>query len=53
MAVNEKPIPRDPLGVTKAVFDVLWKELDSGETAKVIASLPTQLRALWPEAARG
>ena len=45
--------PRDTLGVTKAVFDLLWKELDPGETAKVIVALPTPLRTLWPEAARG
>ena len=44
--------PRDPLSVTKAVFDVLWRELDPGETAKVIASFPAALRTLWPEAAR-
>jgi uncharacterized protein (DUF2267 family) len=45
--------PRDALGVTKAVFDLLWKELDPGEIAKVIASLPLPLQNLWPEAARG
>jgi uncharacterized protein (DUF2267 family) len=45
--------PRDPVGVTKAVFDLLWRELDPGETAKIIASLPAALRPLWPEAARG
>lgn len=45
--------PRDSLGVTKAVFDVLWQELDPGETAKIVTSLPAQLRALWPQAARG
>ncbi len=45
--------PRDSLSVTKAVFALLWRELDPGETAKVIASLPAPLRSLWPEAARG
>lgn len=45
--------PRDTLGVTKAVFDVLWQELDPGETAKIIATLPIPLRSLWPEVARG
>lgn len=45
--------PRDSLGVTKAVFDLLWKELDPGETAKIIASLPPALQNLWPAAARG
>lgn len=44
--------PRDSLSVTKAVFDLLWRELDPGETAKIIDALPVPLRALWPEAAR-
>ena len=41
--------PRDSLSVTKAVFDLLRKELDPGETAKVISELPVPLRALWPD----
>jgi len=44
--------PRDALGVTKAVFDLLWEELDLGEIAKVIDTLPVPLRGLWPQAAR-
>jgi uncharacterized protein (DUF2267 family) len=44
--------PRDALGVAKAVFDLLWKELDPGEIAKITASLPQPLRALWPQAAQ-
>ncbi|MFD1328498.1 DUF2267 domain-containing protein [Mycoplana ramosa] len=44
--------PRDPVSVTKAVFDLLWRELDPGETAKIIDELPVPLRTLWPEAAR-
>ncbi len=44
--------PRDALGVTEAVFDLLWKELDPGEIAKVIDTLPVPLRGLWPQAAR-
>ena len=40
--------PRDGLSVTKAVFDLLRKELDPGETAKVIDTLPLPLRGLWP-----
>ena len=44
--------PRDALGVAEAVFDLLWKELDPGETAKVIDTLPVPLRGLWPQAAR-
>ena len=39
---------RDALRVTKAVFNVLAKELDYGEIAKVIATLPVPLRSLWP-----
>lgn len=45
-------LPRDAVGTTKAVFDLLWQELDPGETAKIIDTLPVPLRALWPEAAR-
>jgi uncharacterized protein (DUF2267 family) len=44
--------PRDPLGVSQAVFDLLWQELDPGESAKVIAHLPQSLRDLWPAQAR-
>lgn len=53
VAENLPPqFPRDPVGTTKAVFDLLWQELDPGETAKVIDSLPVPLRTLWPDAAR-
>jgi uncharacterized protein (DUF2267 family) len=38
----------DGLRVTKAVFNLLAKELDHGEVAKVIATMPTPLRSLWP-----
>ena len=38
---------REALRVTKAVFGLLEKELDSGETAKIIATLPAPLRSLW------
>lgn len=44
--------PRDALAVTKAVFDLLWQELDPGETAKVIGTVPVPLRGLWPAIAR-
>ncbi len=44
--------PRDALGTTKAVFDLLWKELDLGETAKIVDSLPVPLRGLWPQGAQ-
>ncbi len=43
--------PRDALGTTKAVFDLLWKELDLGETAKIVDTLPVPLRGLWPQGA--
>ena len=39
---------RDALRVTKAVFSLLAKELDPGETAKIIATMPGPLRSLWP-----
>lgn len=42
---------RDALGTTRAVFDLLWKELDPGETAKLANSLPLALRHLWPDIA--
>jgi uncharacterized protein (DUF2267 family) len=38
----------DALRVTKGVFNVLAKELDRGETAKIVATLPAPLRSLWP-----
>ena len=44
--------PLDALSVTKAVFDLLWRELDPGETAKVVDSLPVPLRDLWPALAK-
>lgn len=43
--------PRDALGTTKAVFDLLWRELDPGETTKIIDLLPIPLKALWPSVA--
>ena len=44
--------PRDALRVMKGVFDLLGKELDPGETMKVIRELPAPLRALWPDLTR-
>ncbi|KGE01582.1 DUF2267 domain-containing protein [Rhizobium sp. YS-1r] len=44
--------PRDPKTTTEAVFDLLWKELDPGQTAKLIDGLPLPLHLLWPMAAR-
>lgn len=43
---------RDPLTVSKGVFQLLWEKLDPGESAKVIDQLPVPLRALWPDIAR-
>lgn len=42
----------DAVMVAKAVFALLWRELDPGENAKVVNSLPKPLRELWPDAAR-
>lgn len=44
--------PMDAKTVATGVFDVLWTELDVGETAKVIDRLPPALKALWPAIAR-
>ena len=41
-------LARDALRVTRAVFGLLEKELDRGETDKIIATLPHPLRVLWP-----
>lgn len=46
------PFPRDPKTTAEAVFDLLWKELDPGLTAKLIDELPIPLRSLWPAVAR-
>ena len=39
---------REALRATQAVFGLLEKELDRGETMKIIATLPSPLRCLWP-----
>jgi len=44
--------PRDSLSITKAVFELRGRELDRGETEKVIRELPVPLRALWPDHTR-
>ena len=44
--------PMDPLAVTKGVFEVIFKEIDPGETAKIIDQFPASLRDLWPGIAR-
>jgi len=43
--------PLDAKSVTRAVFDLLWTELDPGEVAKIVESLPIPLRNLWPSIA--
>lgn len=40
--------PRDAVGTTEAVFDLLAQELDAGEITKIKATLPEPLRGLWP-----
>jgi uncharacterized protein (DUF2267 family) len=42
----------DPLTATRGVFEILWKRLDPGESAKVIDHLPLPLRTLWPPIAQ-
>jgi uncharacterized protein (DUF2267 family) len=32
----------------RAVFEVMWDKIESGEIAKVIKMLPEELRNLWP-----
>lgn len=44
--------PMDPATAARGVFEVVFKELDPGETAKVIDQLPLPLRNLWPALAR-
>jgi uncharacterized protein (DUF2267 family) len=41
----------DPVMVSRAVFAVVAKFMSQGETEKIMAQLPAQLRELWP--ARG
>lgn len=44
--------PRDAVGTTEAVFDILSQELDQGAITKLIAELPVPLRTLWPDKVR-
>jgi len=44
--------PMDGRTVAMGVFEILWTELDLGESAKVIDRLPQALKALWPRIAR-
>ena len=40
--------PVDAATTARAVFVLLWRELDFNETAKVVSDLPLPLRELWP-----
>lgn len=44
--------PIDAQTVTKGVFAVIWREIDPGETAKLIDQLPGPLKTLWPSMAK-
>ncbi len=44
--------PVDAATAARAVFAVIWREIDFNETAKVVSDLPLPLRDLWPEEAR-
>jgi uncharacterized protein (DUF2267 family) len=44
--------PASPGAAARAVFAVMWRELDFNETAKVVSDLPLPLRELWPEDAQ-
>ena len=49
VAANLPPsLARDALRVTRNVFILLEKELDPGETDRIIPTLPHPLRVLWP-----
>lgn len=44
--------PMDPATAARGVLEVVFKELGSGEVAKVIDQLPVPLHSLWPAQAR-
>jgi len=44
--------PMDGKTVAEGVLEVLWREIDPGESAKIIDQLPPRLRVLWPREAR-
>lgn len=44
--------PIDARRVVGVVFEVIWNEIDPGETAKIIDFLPRALRTLWPQVAQ-
>jgi len=41
-------LARDAVRVTRIVLGLLLREIEPSETAKIIATLPHALRALWP-----
>lgn len=51
---NELPpnFPMDARTLSRGVFQIVFDQLDPGETAKIVDQLPVPLRSLWPEAAR-
>ena len=44
--------PMDPLTTSRGVFEILWRRLDAGESAKIVQQLPVPLRSLWPSIAQ-
>lgn len=44
--------PVDAGTAARAVFALIWREIDFNETAKVVSDLPLPLRELWPPEAR-
>lgn len=44
--------PVDAGTAARAVFALLWREIDLDETAKAVSELPKALRVLWPEEAQ-
>ncbi len=45
-----KALYNDPEDIVRAVFEVVWERIDSGEVGKLIKILPPELRDLWREA---
>jgi uncharacterized protein (DUF2267 family) len=52
LAARLAPHPIDPERAARDVFALLAQHCDSGEIGDVVAQLPAQLKALWPEHAR-
>ena len=42
-----KALYNDPEDIVRAVFEVVWERIDSGEVSKLIKILPPELRDLW------